>query len=146
MEKSKRNLALLIFSAFLLLFPHVIISTAALDQEKQSVSDKFRGLYSVVTSSSMSCWQKLKTLVNDVQLRYFPPSLDFRPKVEEEIEEQGSKEWMKEAVKKSLGSSKSTVEETAKSAASAVGEVVHKTKEKVAKKQCTGDGCPHEEL
>ena len=76
MEKSKRNLALLIFSAFLLLFPHVIISTAALDQEKQSVSDKFRGLYSVVTSSSMSCWQKLKTLVNDVQLRYFPPSLE----------------------------------------------------------------------
>lgn len=53
---------------------------------------------------------------------------------------------MKEAMKKSIGSSKSTVEETAKSAASAVGDVVHKTKEKVVDKQCTGDDCTHDEL
>ena len=53
---------------------------------------------------------------------------------------------MKEAAKKTFGSSKSTVEKSAKSAAGAVGDAVHKTKEKVKKKQCTGDACTHDEL
>lgn len=145
METSKRNVALFVFSLTILL-PQILISTVALEQEKQSISDRFRDMYSLVTSTSMSSWQKLKSVVNDVQRQYFPPNLDFRPKVEEEIDEEGAKEWMKEAVKKSLGSSKSTVEKSAKSAASAVENVVHKTKEKVSKQQCTGDACTHDEL
>ncbi|KAK1371645.1 hypothetical protein POM88_037737 [Heracleum sosnowskyi] len=145
MEKSKRNAALFIFS-LIVVFPQIMISAAALEQAKPSMSDKFRDMYALVTSTSLSSLQKLKSVVNDVQKQIFPPNIDFRPKVEEEVDEQGAKEWMTEAVKKSLGSSKSTVEESAKSAASAVGDVVHKTKEKVSKKQCTGDACTRDEL
>lgn len=62
------------------------------------------------------------------------------------MDEEGARQWMKDAVKKTFGSSKSTVEKSANLAAGAVGNAVHKTKEKVTKKQCTGDACPHDEL
>ncbi|XP_074361649.1 uncharacterized protein LOC141701919 isoform X2 [Apium graveolens] len=143
MEKSRRNVVVFIFSLIIIL-PQIMASTGAVEQGKQSISDRFRDVYGIVTASSMSSLHKLKSLINDVQQQLFPPNLE--PKIEEEVDEEGAKEWMKEAVKKSVGSTKSTVEETAKSAASAVEDVVHKTKEKVSKKHCTGDACSHDEL
>ncbi|KAK1403771.1 hypothetical protein POM88_003376 [Heracleum sosnowskyi] len=130
----------------MILFPQIIISTVAFEQEKQSLSDRVRDLYALVRTRSFSSWENLKSIVGDVQKQYFPPNLDFRPRVEEEVDEEGTKQRMKDAAKKTFGSSKSTVEKSAKSAAGAVGNAVHKTKEKVKRQQCSGDDCSHDEL
>lgn len=75
MEKSRRNVAVFMFS-LMIIFPQIMVSTAAAEQQKQSISDKFRDVYSIVASSSMSSLQKLKSLVNDVQQQIFPPNLE----------------------------------------------------------------------
>uniref|UniRef100_A0A166BPC5 Uncharacterized protein n=1 Tax=Daucus carota subsp. sativus TaxID=79200 RepID=A0A166BPC5_DAUCS len=75
MEKSQRNVTLFVFS-LIILFPQIIISTVAFEQEKQTLSDRVRDIYSLVKTHSLTSWEKLKVLVNDAQKHYFPPNIE----------------------------------------------------------------------
>ncbi|KAF8411571.1 hypothetical protein HHK36_004126 [Tetracentron sinense] len=96
-------------------------------EEKPSLMGIARSIFSFTTTSPVSSWDKLKPLINQVQMYLFPPNIDFRRNDEAET----GGERMKEAVEKSVETSKATIEETAKSAAKVVGEAMHKTAEKV---------------
>lgn len=75
MEKSKRNVTLFVFS-LMILFPQIIISTVAFEQEKQSLSDRVRDMYALVRTHSLRSWEKLKSVISDVQKQYFPPNIE----------------------------------------------------------------------
>ncbi|XP_050208176.1 uncharacterized protein LOC126657515 [Mercurialis annua] len=77
--------------------------------------------------SHKNSWDKIKAVIHDYQLQFFPPNLDFRG-------EGGdiSGEGMKEAAGKTFEVGKTTAEESAKSAAKVVGEAVHKVKDKLS--------------
>ncbi|GAU19709.1 hypothetical protein TSUD_78340 [Trifolium subterraneum] len=80
---------------------------------------------SLLRKSHESSWEKIKTVIHDLQMQFSPPSLDFRGMGN--VDQDG----MKEAVGKSFDKSKVSVEGTAKSAAELVGDAIHKTTEKV---------------
>ncbi|MGV7440065.1 hypothetical protein PJI14_29360, partial [Mycobacterium kansasii] len=52
------------------------------EQHKQYISDRVREMFSLVTTSSVSSWDTLTSLLNQLQKHYFPPNLDFRPRDE----------------------------------------------------------------
>lgn len=91
--------------------------------EKPRLSKLLTDTVSLLKKSHESSWEKIKTVIHDLQMQFSPPNLDFRGK--------GEHEGVKEAVEKSFDKSKESVEGTAKSAAEFVGETIHKTKEKV---------------
>ncbi|XP_039154968.1 uncharacterized protein LOC120286660 [Eucalyptus grandis] len=101
-------------------------------EEKPSIAKIVLGTVSRLRESHKISWIKIKTIMNNVQLQFFPPDLDFRSRDDAIVDNQnnaGSK--VEHAVKKSFGTSKVTVEETAKSTAEVVGKAVRKTLEKV---------------
>ncbi|XP_030463247.1 uncharacterized protein LOC115683012 isoform X2 [Syzygium oleosum] len=105
---------------------------AKAEKEKLSIAKIVMGAVSLLRKSHEISWIKIKTIMNNMQLQFFPPDLDFRSRDDAIVDDQnnaGSK--VKRAVKKSFGTSKVAVEETAKSAAEVVGKAVRKTAEKV---------------
>ncbi|KAJ0238305.1 Transmembrane protein [Hirschfeldia incana] len=80
-----------------------------------------------------SSWELIQGAMQKIQMKLYPPNLDFRSsnKDGEEGEEKGEK--VKEAATRSLEVSKEAIEDSAKLAGGVVGEVVHKTAEKVTK-------------
>ncbi|CAH8319222.1 unnamed protein product [Eruca vesicaria subsp. sativa] len=85
-----------------------------------------------------SSWELIQGAMQKIQMKLYPPNLDFRSSSDknnnkdEEGEDKGEK--VKEAATRSLEVSKEVIEESAKLAGGVVGEVVHKTAEKVTKK------------
>ncbi|XP_058751079.1 uncharacterized protein LOC131624108 [Vicia villosa] len=77
---------------------------------------------SLLRKSQESSWEKIKTVIHDLQMQFSPPNLDFRGV---------GKGGLKEAVGKSFDISIESVEETAKSAAEFFGEAIHRRAEKV---------------
>ncbi|KAL3728836.1 hypothetical protein ACJRO7_033423 [Eucalyptus globulus] len=101
-------------------------------EEKASIAKIVMGTVSHLRESHKISWIKIKTIMNNMQLQFFPPDLDFRSRDHAIVDNQnnvGSK--VEHAVKKSFGTSKVTVEETAKSTDEVVGKAVRKTVEKV---------------
>ncbi|KAM1161106.1 hypothetical protein ACFX13_000278 [Malus domestica] len=115
----------------------------------RTMQDTMSMLYdtiSVLQKSHQNAWDKVKTIINDMQLQFSPPNLDFRGRDKanakgSEGDDQGMREKVKEAAQKSFKTSKQTVEESAISAGEAVRETVHKTEEKVKETVAS----PHEE-
>ncbi|XP_010027342.2 uncharacterized protein LOC104417831 [Eucalyptus grandis] len=101
-------------------------------EAKSMLKPRRRSHLSRLRESHKISWIKIKTIMNSVQLQFFPPDLDFRSRNDAIVDNQnnaGSK--VEHAVMKSFGTSKVTVEETAKPTAEVVGKVVRKTAEKV---------------
>nr|XP_016483665.1 PREDICTED: uncharacterized protein LOC107804307 [Nicotiana tabacum] len=140
MERSK-NLSV-VFIFWLVTFSFATIHTYG-DAAQKNVRDKQQEAYSTLLTSSLRSWDKVKSYINQLQLKFFPPDLDFGSK-EVATADGGAKERMKEAAQKSFGKSKETVEETAKSAAKVVEQTVHKTVEKV--RGSASSGHDHDEL
>ncbi|RXH75694.1 hypothetical protein DVH24_039393 [Malus domestica] len=140
----------------------------------RTMQDTMSMLYdtiSVLQKSHQNAWDKVKTIINDMQLQFSPPNLEgskscFDPNKRKkrkkgvcegvfisfrggdeanakgsEGDDQGMGGKVKEAAQKSFETSKHTVEESAKSAGEAVGGTVHKTAEKVKETVAS----PHEE-
>ncbi|XP_054805348.1 uncharacterized protein LOC129308297 [Prosopis cineraria] len=80
---------------------------------------------SLLKRSHKSSWEKVKSVIRDLQMKFSPPNLDFRTGKE------AQSDGMKDAAEKSFHKSKETVKESAKSAAEMVGDAVHKTAQKV---------------
>ncbi|KAL3728821.1 hypothetical protein ACJRO7_033408 [Eucalyptus globulus] len=88
-------------------------------KEKLSIAKIVIGTVSLLIESHKISWIKIKTIMNSMQLQFFPPDLNNAgPKVK----------W---TVKKSFGTNKVTVKETAKSTAEVAGKAVRKMVEKV---------------
>ncbi|KAM1068249.1 hypothetical protein ACFX1Q_000202 [Malus domestica] len=113
----------------------------------RTMQDTMSMLYdtiSVLQKSHQNAWDKVKTIINDMQLQFSPPNLEGRDKANakgSEGDDQGMREKVKEAAQKSFKTSKQTVDESAISAGEAVRETVHKTEEKVKETVAS----PHEE-
>ncbi|KAK7399465.1 hypothetical protein VNO78_10648 [Psophocarpus tetragonolobus] len=101
--------------------------------EKPLLSKIFLDTVSLLRKSHTSSWEKIKTVIHDLQMQFSPPNLDFRG-TREVGEESGV---TKEAIEKVFGKSKDTVEESAESAAKVVGEAIHKTTQKVRDETAT---------
>ncbi|CAH9084697.1 unnamed protein product [Cuscuta europaea] len=152
---SKRKSSFLLFFIF---FSSCIIFSCSADdgnKEKASPQEILGETYTLFTKVSLRYWDHVKSLINQAQLKFTPPDLDFRRKGDVKMggkeHEGGAKERVKEAAEKSFGKSKEAVEESAKTAAHVVGEAVHETKEKVIKGNMHvggkyADGDSHEEL
>ncbi|RDX62733.1 hypothetical protein CR513_58900, partial [Mucuna pruriens] len=97
--------------------------------EKPLLSKIFTDTVSLLRKSQKSSWDKIKTVVHDLQMQFSPPNLEGTGEIKEGSE--GVKETLKEAVEKSFDKSKETVEESAESAAKVVEGAIHKTAEKV---------------
>ncbi|XP_004504014.1 uncharacterized protein [Cicer arietinum] len=91
--------------------------------EKPLFSKILLDTVSLLRKSHKSSWEKIKTVIHDLQMQYSPPNLDFRGV------EKGENEGVKEAVGKSFDKSKESVEGTARSAAEFVGEAIHNVKD-----------------
>ncbi|QCD84758.1 hypothetical protein DEO72_LG2g5114 [Vigna unguiculata] len=79
---------------------------------------------SLLRKSHKSSWDKIKTVIRDLQMQFSPPNLEAGGGGVGVGE--GVKGSLKEAVEKSIDKSKETFEESAKSAGKAVETVVHK--------------------
>ncbi|KAF7846708.1 hypothetical protein BT93_L3893 [Corymbia citriodora subsp. variegata] len=109
-------------------------------KEELSIAKIVMGAVSFLRESHKISWIKIKTIMNNMQLQFFPPDLDFRSRDAAIVDDQnnaGSK--VRHAAKKSFGTSKVTVEETAKSVAEVVGKAVRKTAEKVKESKSDED-------
>ncbi|XP_021801141.1 uncharacterized protein LOC110745367 isoform X2 [Prunus avium] len=112
----------------------------------QDTIDVLYDTISVLQKSHQNAWDKVKTIISDMQLQFSPPNLEGA----DEADGKGSTggvgmgEKLKEAAHKSFETGKHTVEESAKSAGEAVGETMHKTAEKVKEKVSHEE--PHAEL
>ncbi|KAG4391442.1 hypothetical protein JHK82_013334 [Glycine max] len=95
--------------------------------EKPLLSKMLMDTVSLLRKSHQSSWEKIKTVIHDLQMQFSPPNLEGTGWVEYD----GSKGTFKEAVEKIFGKSKETVEESAEGAAKVVEEAIHKTTEKV---------------
>ncbi|GAB4847682.1 hypothetical protein Ancab_026744 [Ancistrocladus abbreviatus] len=147
MDKSEASPKFLIL-CFILLY--ILILSLASDDNggsqnpeiKQSLGQRITSTATELGKSSLSSWNKLKSLVYRAQKNFFPPTLDFRSRDElpssVDGEPGGTKERVKSAAEKSLETSEAAFEETAESAATVVGNVMHKTKEKVKDKLSKG--------
>ncbi|KAE9610263.1 hypothetical protein Lal_00006650 [Lupinus albus] len=111
--------------------------------EKPRLSKILMDTISLFKKSHQSSWEKLKTVIHDLQMQFSPPNLDFRGARDGGSD--GTKGKMKEAVEKSFERSKETVEGSAKLAAKVVGEAIHKTTE-TRKESADSDRESKEEL
>ncbi|MCE3050579.1 hypothetical protein HAX54_047608 [Datura stramonium] len=109
------------------------------DKQKDAASPTqvLEEAYSMLVTSSLRSWDVVKSYIHQLQLKYFPPNVDFRSKDDVKANG-GAGERIMEATKKSFEKSKETVEGSAKSAAEAVEHKVHKTAEKVKDKMSGG--------
>ncbi|KAJ8765783.1 hypothetical protein K2173_014905 [Erythroxylum novogranatense] len=110
-------------------------------QEKQPLAKMVIDTISMFKKSHKSSWEKFKTIIRDVQFKYFTPNLEGS-----EVnsgggnsESAGTAGRMKEAAEKSFERSKKTAQESAKTAAEAVEGAVHKTADKVKEKLSEDD-------
>ncbi|CAK7337795.1 unnamed protein product [Dovyalis caffra] len=104
---------------------------------------------SLLKESHSNYWDKVKTIIHDLQLQFFPPNLDFRSAVEESTRsENGGGEKIKKAVGKCLETGIKTAEKSAESAAEVMGEAMHGAAEKVKNKlsNTNGQESIHDEL
>ncbi|KAK9949808.1 hypothetical protein M0R45_005319 [Rubus argutus] len=144
MDKFSRRTALFLFWFIIvsLQIPKTIGEEGQQNEEQQqpyftkTLQDTFSVLQDTVSmlqKSHQTAWDKVKTIISDMQMQFSPPSLDFRADagIKGETEGDSMGEKVKEAAQKSFETSKHTVEETAKSAADAVGGTAHKTAEKI---------------
>ncbi|CAI8619036.1 unnamed protein product [Vicia faba] len=92
---------------------------------------------SLLRKSQESSWEKIKTVIHDLQMQFSPPNLDFRG-----VGNGG----VKEAVGKSFDISKESVEETAKSAAEFFGEAIHHRRAEKVKENADSDKDTKDEL
>ncbi|KAK4774665.1 hypothetical protein SAY86_009600 [Trapa natans] len=100
-------------------------------EEAPSLAEIVMDTISMMKSPNKISWDKVKTILNKVQIRLSPPSLDFRG-----LSNKASPvEEIKEAAGESFKSGKSTVEESAKSAAEAVQRTAEKVKENISDKE-----------
>ncbi|KAK7247496.1 hypothetical protein RIF29_42379 [Crotalaria pallida] len=97
--------------------------------EKPLLSKILIDTISLLKKSHQSSWEKVKTVIHDLQMQFSPPNLDFRGGGEGGYDDVKGK--MKMAAEKSFDRSKETVEESAKSAAKVIGKAIHKTTDKV---------------
>ncbi|KAI4345170.1 hypothetical protein L6164_012320 [Bauhinia variegata] len=99
--------------------------------EKPFLSKILLDTVSLLKNSHKNSWEKIKTVVHDLQMQFSPPNLDFRSANKAEPGhgggDDGVKEKVTEAAGKSFDKSKEAVEDSAKSAAKVVEEVVQKT-------------------
>ncbi|WJX47661.1 hypothetical protein P8452_34325 [Trifolium repens] len=127
----RTTLFFLLFSILIILqFQHVISDEGGQNvaqgyPEKPLFSKILLDTVSLLRKSHESSWDKIKTVIHDLQMQFSPPSLDFRGVGN------ADHDGVKEAVGKSFDKSKESVEETAKTAAELVGDAIHKTTEKV---------------
>ncbi|KAF8019106.1 hypothetical protein BT93_H3859 [Corymbia citriodora subsp. variegata] len=71
------------------------------------------GTVSLLRESHKISWIKIKTIMNNVQLQFFPPDLDFRSSDVAIVDDQNNAGLeVKQAVKKSFGINQVTVEES----------------------------------
>ncbi|CAL5326835.1 unnamed protein product [Camellia sinensis] len=115
-------------------------------EQKPSATEVVRDIYALITRSTVSSWDKVKSFINEMQTQFVPPDLDFRKRYGDKFESGGGGEKMKEAAEKSFETSKVTVEESAKSAAKVMGEAMHKTTKKVRETVSDADNDSHDEL
>ncbi|WVZ23846.1 hypothetical protein V8G54_002390 [Vigna mungo] len=118
------SITILLFLLFCVLFQ---FQPATLDEvgvqndaQKPLFSKVLMDTVSLLRKSHKSSWDKIKTVIKDLQMQFSPPSLEVG--VGED-----PKETLKEAVKKSIEKSKETFEESAKSTGKAVETAVRKT-------------------
>ncbi|XP_050224129.1 uncharacterized protein LOC126673859 [Mercurialis annua] len=78
--------------------------------------------------TSVTFWDRVKTMIHRVESHFHPPNLDFRGGGED------GGEKVKEAVAESLGKTKATMEDSAKSAAKLATETLHKAKDNLKTK------------
>ncbi|XP_015890947.3 uncharacterized protein LOC107425463 [Ziziphus jujuba] len=140
MDKISRATAILLFWFMVvsIQFPSTIGESQHVDHIQDQKPSLVKTVLDTITSlkeSHQDSWGKLKTIIHGIQLKFFPPNLDFRGADERKRESGtavgGAGDKVKEAVEKSFHTSKETVEETAKTAAEVVGETVHKGAKKV---------------
>ncbi|KAG8478658.1 hypothetical protein CXB51_028458 [Gossypium anomalum] len=138
MKKSRSGLMFLL--VWFIFVSHQIVSVVCetgqyIDDEEEKTSF-FHVVSSTISSlkkSHLTSWEKIKTLVHGLQLKFTPPNLDFRaPGTGTTGVSESAGENIKEAAKKSVDAGKKTVEKTAKSAADAVHHTAEKLKETVS--------------
>ncbi|XP_060185687.1 uncharacterized protein LOC132615129 [Lycium barbarum] len=106
-------------------------------QKDQSPTQMLEEAYSMLVTSSLRSWDMVKSYINQLQFKYFPPNVDFRSRDDGKANA-GAREKIKEATQKSFEKSKETVEGSAKSAAEAMEQKVQKTAEKVKETMSAG--------
>ncbi|EOA15066.1 hypothetical protein CARUB_v10028427mg [Capsella rubella] len=105
---------------------------AATKEEKPSLIKIICGIFG--KKFPPSSWELIQGAMHKIQMKLYPPNLDFRSNSDKNKREEEDKgEKVKEAATRSLEVSKEAIEESAKLAGDVVGEVVHKTAEKVTK-------------
>ncbi|MFQ6634648.1 hypothetical protein Gotur_011698 [Gossypium turneri] len=158
MKKSRSSLMFLL--VWFIFVSHQIVSVVCetgqyIDDEEEKTSF-FHVVSSTISSlkkSHLTSWEKIKTLLHGLQLKFTPPNLDFRAPgtgttgvsesagedIKKGIKQTGTTggsesagENIKEAAKKSVEAGTETVEKTAKSAADAVHHTAEKLKETVS--------------
>ncbi|KDP35261.1 hypothetical protein JCGZ_09420 [Jatropha curcas] len=144
MEKCGRSIT--IWFAFLFIVFYLEIVLAGGDggqnlppnsQQKPSFAKIVKETLSKLKKSHVNSWDKIKTIVHDVHLKFFPPNLESgaqeaKEKSTEDGQGGGTKEKMKEAAEKSFETIEMTAEESAKSAANVAGEAMHKVGDKLS--------------
>ncbi|CAK9320304.1 unnamed protein product [Citrullus colocynthis] len=98
--------------------------------ERPSFGNFIQETVAILKKSHPTTWDKIKSLIHQMQLQFFPPNLDFRSS----DESKGVVDEVKDAVEKSFGASKDAVEESAKSVAKVMEEAVDKVKENLVDK------------
>ncbi|GLT68908.1 hypothetical protein SLA2020_411010 [Shorea laevis] len=141
-----RSTTALFLLCFIILFPQILsVADEGGHPAAEPPPPTFHRIVShtiaLLRKSHKSSWEKIKSIINDMQLEFFPPNLDFRVKDKDE-RGNGVGGRMKEAVKKSVGTGKATVEESAKFA----GEATHKTVEKVKESVFDREEESHDDL
>ncbi|KAL9459270.1 hypothetical protein AB3S75_002624 [Citrus x aurantiifolia] len=111
-------------------------------EEESSLAQFVVETISRLRASHKSSWEKVKSIIHEMQLRFSPPNLDFKGPNKANVGAKQEAEKVKEAAKKTAGVSKMAVEESAKSAA----EAVHKTAEKVKDSVSPDKGAAQDEL
>ncbi|KAJ6996698.1 hypothetical protein D5086_010296 [Populus alba] len=101
---------------------------------------------SLLKRSCGHSWDKVKIIIHDLQIQFFPPNLDFRSADQES--ENGGGEKMKKVVEKCIRTSKRTAEISAESAAEVMVEAMHRAAEKVKNSLSNSDDqeSRHDEL
>ncbi|KAJ9670884.1 hypothetical protein PVL29_027057 [Vitis rotundifolia] len=104
------------------------------EDEKPSTFVMLTDTLALLSRSQISTWNKVKSFLNQLQLHFSPPNLDFRGRDIGQSrmgEGDGPGGRMKEAAEESAKSAVAAVDESAKSAAKVVGEAVQMTAEMV---------------
>ncbi|XP_022950287.1 uncharacterized protein LOC111453420 [Cucurbita moschata] len=135
--KTRSRLLLLFF----ILMLHVASCFAEPNKapERPSFGNFIQETVAILKKSHPSPWDKVKCLIHQMQLQFFPPNLDFRSS----DEAKGVVDEVKEAVEKSFGASKDAVSESARSAAKVMEEAVDKVKENLVDKDKDKDKDKH---